>query len=241
MLFITDRCADYVLKILTFAAQFPKEIDWTSTEREEDVDRIAAGRQMLHINRISDFQSFQMYDAIFGGESTFIGYPTTEGTGSMINIDGSGYAICSRSEHKDLAWQFLRQVMTAEYQERFLWSRPTNRVAFEKSLENAMTPQYLRNADGSFLLDENGERIEQDRMVWRFGSLTVHIKALTQEQADKLLELVRTTTKVRNAYDTELLTMIMNEAEAVFSGQKTAEEVGKLLQSKVTIYINEQR
>ncbi len=227
--------------ILSFASQFPKDFDWTSTEREDDFDRIEAGRQMLHINRISDFQSFQMYDALFGGDATFIGYPTTEGTGSMLSIDGSGYAICSKSEHKDLAWQFLRQVMTAEYQERFLWSLPTNRAAFEKSLENAMTPQYLRNADGSFLLDENGERIEQDRLVWRLGSLTVHIKALTQEQADKLLELVRTTTKIRNSYDAEIMTMITGEAEAFFSGQKTAEEVGRILQSKLSIYISEQR
>ena len=226
--------------ILIFAAQFPKEYDWANTEREDDFERIASGRQMLHINRISDFQSFQMYDAVFGGDATFIGFPTTEGTGSMLSIDGSGYAICSKSENKDLAWQFLRPLMTAEYQEKFMWSLPTNRVAFEKNLEKAMTPVYMRNADGSFLLDENGERIEQDRMVWGLGSLTVHIKALTQEQADKILELVRTTTKVRD-YDSELMAMIMSEAEAFFSGQKTAEEVGRLLQSKVSIYINEQR
>ncbi len=226
--------------ILTFASQFPKEIDWANTEREDEADRLAAGRQMLHINRISDFQSFQMYDAIFGGGATFIGFPTTEGTGSMLSIDGSGYAICSKSENKDLAWRFLRPVMTAEYQEKFMWSLPTNRVAFEKNLEKAMTPQYLKNADGSFLLDENGDRIEQDRMVWVFGSVTVHIKALTQEQADKILELVRTTTKVRD-YDAELMAMIVSEAEAFFSGRKTAEEVGQILQSKVSIYINEQR
>ena len=226
--------------ILTFAAQFPKEVDWANTEREDDFERIAAGRQMLHINWISDFQSFQMYDAIFGGAATFIGFPTAEGTGSMLSIDGSGYAICSKSEHKDLAWQFLRPLMTAEYQEQFMWSLPTNRAAFEKNLEKAMTPQYMRNADGSFLLDENGERIEQDRLVWRLGSLTVHIKALTQEQADKILELVNTTTKLRD-YDADLMAMITSETEAFFSGQKTAEEVGRLLQSKISIYINEQR
>ena len=121
-----------------------------------------------------------------------------------------------------------------------MWSLPTNRVAFETNLEKAMTPQYMRNADGSFLLDENGERIEQDRLVWRLGSMTVHIKALTQEQADKILELVRTTAKVRDN-DPELMTMITNEAEAFFSGQRTAEEVGQLLQSKVSIYLSEQR
>ena len=77
-------------------------------------------------------------------------------------------------------------------------------------------------------------------MVWVFGSITVHIKALTQAQAEKILELIKTTTKLRD-YDAELMAMITKEAEAFFNGQKTAEEVGRLLQSKVTIYINEQR
>ena len=59
-------------------------------------------------------------------------------------------------------------------------------------------------------------------------------------QADKILELVNTTTKVQN-YDEELMQMITNESEAFFAGQKSAEDVGRLLQSKMTIYINEQR
>ena len=54
------------------------------------------------------------------------------------------------------------------------------------------------------------------------------------------MELVNTTTKVQN-YDEELMQMITNESEAFFTGQKSAEDVGRLLQSKMTIYINEQR
>ena len=37
------------------------------------------------------------------------------------------------------------------------------------------------------------------------------------------------------------MNIIQSECEAFFAGQKTAEDVGKLLQSKLTIYINEQR
>ena len=36
-------------EILTFAAQFPGEIDWANTEREDDFDRIASGRQSPHL------------------------------------------------------------------------------------------------------------------------------------------------------------------------------------------------
>ncbi len=226
--------------ILKFANQFPKDMDWENMEWEDETERIAAGRQMLMVNYISDFQSYQMYEAVFGGEATFIGFPTSEGTGNMMSFDDSGYAICAKSKNKDAAWQFLRTLMTADYQEQNSNGLPTNRVAFDKMLQDAMTPEYMRDADGNFVLDENGEKIELSKGGWGWGSLTVEIKALTQAQADKIMELVNTTTKVQN-YDEELIEMITNESEAFFAGQKSAEEVGRLLQSKMTIYINEQR
>ena len=226
--------------ILKFANQFPKDMDWENMEWEDDTERIASGRQMLMNVWLSDFESYQMYEAIFGGEATFIGFPTSEGTGNMMSFDDAGYAICAKSKNKDAAWQFLRTLMTADYQEQNGYALPTNRVAFEKKLKDAMTPEYVRDENGNFVLDENGEKIERSKGSWGWGSLTVEIKALTQAQADKIMELVNTTTKVTN-YDNELMTMITNEAEAFFAGQKSAEDVGRLLQSKMTIYINEQR
>ena len=226
--------------ILRFANQFPKDMDWENMEWEDDTARISSGRQMLMTMWLSDFESIQMYEAIFGGEATFIGFPTSEGTGNMMNFDDSGYAICAKSRNKDAAWQFLRTMMTADYQEQYSYGLPTNRVAFEKKLKDAMTPEYMRDPSGNFILDENGEKIEVSKGSWGWGDLTVEIKALTQAQADKIMELVNTTTKVQN-YDEELMQMITNESEAFFSGQKSAEDVGRLLQSKMTIYINEQR
>ncbi len=227
-------------EILKFANQFPQDMDWENMEWEDETERIASGRQMLMVNYLNDFESYQMYEAIFGGDATFIGFPTSEGTGNVMSFDDSGFAICARSKNKDAAWQFLRNLLTREYQEEYTWSLPTNRLAFEKKLQDAMTPEYQRDANGNFILDENGEKIEISRGRWGWGSLEVEIKALTQAQADKIMELVNTTTKVQN-YDEELMQMITNEAEAFFAGQKSAEDVGRLLQSKMTIYINEQR
>ena len=63
---------------------------------------------------------------------------------------------------------------------------------------------------------------------------------MTQEQADKLWEAVTTCTKVMNM-DTSIYEIVSEQAQAYFAGQKSAQDVARLIQSKVTIYVNEQR
>ena len=41
--------------------------------------------------------------------------------------------------------------------------------------------------------------------------------------------------------DDAIYNIVFEQAQAFYSGQKTAEEVARLIQSKVTIYVNEQR
>ena len=66
------------------------------------------------------------------------------------------------------------------------------------------------------------------------------IYALTQEQGDEVMALVEGTDRIWNS-DSAIMDTITAEAEAYFAGQKTAQEVAKLVQSKLTIYVNEQR
>ena len=66
------------------------------------------------------------------------------------------------------------------------------------------------------------------------------IYAMTQEQADKLWEAVTTCTKVMN-FDDSIFDIVYEQAQAYFAGQKSAQDVARLIQSKVTIYVNEQR
>ena len=59
-------------------------------------------------------------------------------------------------------------------------------------------------------------------------------------QADKLMELIESTEKVAN-YDSAIFDIVNEQAAAFFQGQKSAEEVAKLIQSKANIFVNEQR
>ena len=230
--------------ILEFAAQFPEEYEWDEervwTEEDEEPARIASGRQMLQQVYLYDFNTIQMYNAMFGGEATYIGYPVSEGVGSAIQLNSGGYAISSKCAYPEIAWQFVRTAFTEDYQSSFGWGFPTNRAAFDARLKEAMTPEYQKDENGNFILDENGEKIEISRGGWGWGSLTVEFYALKQAEADQVLNLINSITRV---YDTnsELMEIIVQDTAPYFAGQKSLNDVVKQLQSKLNIYINEQR
>ena len=105
-----------------------------------------------------------------------------------------------------------------------------------------MHPQYMKDEKGNYVLDEKGERIPLAKGgFWADGmDEPTEFYALTQEQADKVMELILATDKLYME-DTAVLNIVFEQVDAFLSGQKTAEEVAKLVQGKMNIYINEQR
>ena len=66
------------------------------------------------------------------------------------------------------------------------------------------------------------------------------LSVLTQEQADKLKELVETTTRTLTPDET-VQTIVKEQAEAFFRGEKTIEEVADAVTAEVNSYLNGQR
>ena len=226
--------------ILEFAAQFPESFDYENYNWSDETDRIASGQQMLMTTYLSDFESSRMYAAIFGGDVTYIGYPVSEGVGNMLQIDDSGLAISAKSANQDAAWQFVRKFFTEKYQTENVYSFPTNRAAFDAKLKRAMTPVWRTDENGNYVLDENGNKIEESQGTWGWGNITIEMYALTQEEADSIVDVINATTRVYS-YDEDIMDIITSEAAAFFAGQKSADEVAKLVQSKANIKVNERR
>ena len=246
----TNFESEQFVKLLEFAAGFPADFDWESYygedyvySEEDEVDyRLANGLQMLMSTVVSDFRDLQMYNALFGGAATCIGYPTEHGTGNMFESDGASFAMSSKCANKDAAWSFLRQFFTEDYQsnDRYSWGFPTNAKAFEKKLTEAMTPEYEKDENGNYILDDDGNRIEVDEGSWGWGGTMIQMHALNEEEAAQIRELIDTTTKVLE-FDESVYEIVEEEAAAFFAGQKSAEETARLIQSKAMIYVNEQR
>ena len=75
-----------------------------------------------------------------------------------------------------------------------------------------------------------------------FGSHRSHgeviakgLSAIEKLPEDELLK------RIESVFDGRILNIVKEQAQAYFAGQKSAEEVARLVQSKANIYVNEQR
>ena len=230
------------IKLLEFAKQFPDKSYFDNYEYSDDDNsstRISQGKQMLTTASFTstDYMLYDL-DKMFGGSATCIGYPTSSGVGSFLSM-GDSYAMSSSCKDKDAAWQFLRTFLTEEHQAKGSYL-PTNMNAFNRQLENAMEIKYQKDANGNYILDENGERKPIAIGMFSDGINIYEIYAVSPHQAEQLREVINTSTKLMDN-DQSITDIVLEQAAAYFAGQKSAEEVARLIQSKVNIYINEQR
>ena len=226
--------------ILKFAAQFPEEYDWDNYDYTSTSEsRIAQGLQMLQTSSLYGFDS-AFYDSVnFGGDVTYVGYPTTSGSGNMI-VFNTGYAMSASCENKEGAWEFLKTFFTKDYMEE-QWAFPLSRSLYNEMRQEATRIDYQKDSSGNYLLDENGEKLPMSKYAFvnSSGEYT-ELYALSEEQASKIDQLIETTTRVYSQ-DSSILEIIEEQAQAFFAGQKSVEEVSRLIQSKANIYVNEQR
>lgn len=234
--FMNDEFYD----LLEFAKSFPEEYNWEDYEYESTEQRIAQGKQMCMFGYMSDFDNILYEGSMFGNSSiTYVGLPTNNGVGNMLSVN-PGYAISSTCSDKEAAWQFIRQYMTEDYMEdQYLF--PVSMKLFNEKLEKAKQTEYEKDANGNYILDSEGNKKPVARVSYTLSDGTeVARYCLDDELADKVKEIVYNTDKIA-AYDEEINEIVMNHAEAYFSGQKSAQDVAKLIQSQVSIYVNEQR
>ena len=233
----TGECSfdsDGFVKLLEFAKQFPAEYEegmynddefWT-----ESVSTYRDGKTLLEINYLGQFSDFNMTEkGTFGEEVTFIGFPAANKNGSAINYSLS-FAMSSKSANKEGAWEFLRYFLSYEYQ-KDNYGFPTNLKRYEELKKEAMQKPYY--------LDENGNKVEYD-MTYYVGDVEIIIPPMTEEEVQEAEDFLFSLNQT-SVYDEELLNIINEEAEAYFSGQKSAQEVSKIIQSRVKIYVNENR
>ncbi len=182
------------------------------------------GRVLL-LEWFMQFEEVQVLEEIFGGEVTFKGFPTPEGTSGATASWSSAYAITAGSEHKDVAWEFLETFFT-ESKKHSGWF-----PGLKKNIEDGLLQAMKINHDGVEYGDYIGE-IDGEPYTYR---------AATQEEVDRILALVDDMESLADQCDREIENMIVEEAEAYFMGQKPVEDVMEIIQGRVQMYVSEKR
>ena len=92
----------------------------------------------------------------------------------------------------------------------------------------------------TFFSSRSDELEEQFReaMTREFDYRETKIPAASQQQVDVIKSLIEGA-KLPNDNDTDVLKIINEEADAYFTGQKSAADVAQIIQSRVSIYVSE--
>ena len=246
MLWRTGMCVDYgtgtcsfdspeFIGLLHAASRFPAEIDYENNDQEDmvyvdDMQRLQMGDLLMTTYGLSSNYDIKQIKNLYIPENGIsnLGYPTETGNGALVTVS-SAMAISSRCKEIDGAWSFIRTLLADEYQEN-IWSFPVTVSAFDKKIEEATVPEYY--------LDENGEKVYYDSVGY-IGDMEYEMGSVTKAQLDEFREYVYGADAVAEGYDEDLMEIIDDEIGAYFAGDKTAEEVAKLIQSRVSIYLAE--
>lgn len=219
------------IDLLSFCAQFPAEYTYDENAPSEP-SMIQSGQQVLYEDYISQFTDMQFTKAMFGDDICYKGYPSPSGTGTYVSVDG-GLAISSTCADKEGAWSFVREVFGEDYADsHWLFGFPISRAAYDKSLKEAMTPQYYTDP-------ETGERVEMSMGGMGYDDFSVDFYATTQEEADQLAALIENIAGT-SSYNENIMNIINEETAALFAGQRTAEQVADVIQNRVSTYVAEQ-
>ncbi|MCM1101675.1 MAG: extracellular solute-binding protein [Clostridium sp.] len=201
--------------------------------------RLAAGEILLSREDIYDFEEIQVPEAMHNEPVTFIGFPNENGDiGTYLETSG-GIAILSKSSNKEGAWAFVESYLNEE-SEMYGWGFSTKKSAFEEAKAEATKVEYILDENGQPMLDENGEPMTYGGGGFGYDDWFYEYHTPTQEEVELLDQLIAGAKPVQD-FDQQITNIVVEEAEAFFQGQKSAKDVAAVIQSRVRVYVDENR
>ncbi len=238
----TGKCSfdsqDFV-DILEFANTFEAETEW-DREGESLPKQISDGKILLSSINIWEITEMQMHSQMFNEPITFIGYPTVDGSGGNRINGRNCYAITTKSANSEGAWAFIESML--QYEEvsesggnSYL---PVRKDMLEETFTLAMKENGSYDENGEIMLDEDGNPMIWPKVTWGYDDWECEVYAATPEQIQALRDLIDSSVAATNNNQT-IMSIIQEESQAFFEGQRSAQEVADVIQSRVQTYVSE--
>ena len=222
--------SDEFKEFLAFLKEFPDEVD-SSVYDTDYSDYWRKDKALVELMYMSSFYEYKSsLRGTFGEPITMIGFPTDGVSGSGI-IPTNEICISASTTKQEGCWEFVKGFLSDDYQQKLVdyGEFPVKRSELEELAAESMKAQTWVNEDGEE---------ETYTETTTIGGKDVEMTPLTQEEVDYMMSYIESLTEHVN-YDEEILNIITEEAAAYFNNQKSVDEVAKIIQSRISIYVNE--
>lgn len=221
--------------ILEFSAQMKSEEE-LKKERQSDtalddfIRKMKKGQIRLNYVNLSplEVQSLKVYQKLMGEEVNMAGYPGV--SGNVIKTDHL-FAIAKNSKEKELAWSFIRQQLTQDYQNQFVDKFPIRKASCESILEG-LTKEVIVS------VDETGKPLKDIAGEWNYGNYKDTLKPVSKQVVNQCKEVLGNT-KALDESNEEILSIVLEEASAYFAGSRNFQEVSAIMKNRVDTYLSE--
>ena len=213
---------------------------------ESDATRILSGKQLIATTSFYSFEDYIYNIYPVKDKVTFVGYPSESGEPGNSFYIQCPMAISSVTKYPDAAWDFVSTMIRQTNEDaESMYAFPISQEAFDKKMTSVMTEQYQLDVNGEQVdWDEDGEPdkmcigtyevVENGESTWQ------QVYALTQEDIDQILSVINSATGIVD-YDDEILSIVSDEVSAYFAGDKDVQTTANMIQSRVNLYVQEQR
>ncbi|KJS82620.1 MAG: ABC transporter substrate-binding protein [Peptococcaceae bacterium BICA1-8] len=196
----------------------------TDTTQTNMMDLASRGKLVFNLIPLRGFMDLQATKTIFTGEVQLLKPPGNEG--NLFFTTDSMYGISNNSPHQELAWEFLKLLVSDE-----MMSQGT---LFGMPINKSVVPQIAQNTIQS--LQKGGRMIMKGANNSQAQSIT--LQPPTQEEIN-FVESLLNKANIYNGTDQKIISIMQEETTAFFTGQKTAEVTARLIQDRVSTYLNE--
>lgn len=219
---------DFV-KMLEFCNRFVSEVDMPSKEYDggyanqewwtNKFNRLKNNEALtdrLNLAGPMSGYSFEKNLTAGGADLTLAGYPSSNGKGGRLTPE---YIMCinAKAKEKQGAWEFIS------------YATDTG-TKIQRYLLNSATPTLEKNFD---------YMLENEASIGTHSASGTKFPALTKDEKTMLKDYILKCDSLSTPLDDDMYNICLEEAEAYFNGEITAETAAEHIQNRVSILVSE--
>ena len=227
-------------ELLQFCNRFVDDVDYGDKSNEKEYMKYCIDLEnsyrdenelISRVNLCGGYDlAFEKYD--FGEDISLVGYPTSNGKGGKISLDYE-FSIGAKSSVKEGAWEFIKMLLTEASDQSI--DDGKGGLANGYSVLMKEFDKQIDKMSKVYVYDENGDLTE----TTTFTASGIPIEVLSKDELKDLRRYILSCDTLNNSLDDDTYAICMEESDAYFKGEKSAEEAAKMMQNRVSLIVSE--